>query len=71
MAIWVVKFLMEEYKIRYILGQKSTEGNEIILFCRKVQKSAIQSQFSKSKMIGMFLNNLFIKQCTKEHIFSY
>ena len=44
MAIWVVKFQREGYKIRLILGQKSTNSKGT-----KVSKSDFQSQFSKSK----------------------
>jgi hypothetical protein len=33
MAIWVVKFSREGYKIKTIFGQKSTYSKKIIVFC--------------------------------------
>ena len=37
MAIWAIKFPMEEYKIGYIFGQKSTNYREIIVLCESTE----------------------------------
>ena len=64
MAIPVVEFSWEGYKIRKVFGQKSTvaKWNNWILWigvmgrCQKVPKFDFQSQFSTSKIIGILLD---------------
>ena len=51
MAIWVVKFQSDGYKIRYVFGQKSTKQFDSSLFFLKVRKS--RNDFFKPKEKGM------------------
>ena len=63
MAMKVVEFSREGYKIREIFGLKSMSSKEnyhvlwieIVASCQKVTKSDFQSQFSKSKIKRFFL----------------
>ena len=57
MEIWVLKILKEGYKIRTLKGNYYCKLSiDIVPSCQKVQKSDIQSQFSMSNKIWIYLN---------------
>ena len=70
MVIWVVEFSREGHKIKRIFGQKSISSKEnhsilcigIMWSCQKVPKSDIQSQFSTSKIIRIFIKKNFVEE---------
>jgi hypothetical protein len=53
MVIWVIEFPRERYKIRYILAQKSTYSEEIIIFLELVM--------SRQKL-GVILENKVLQK---------
>ena len=66
-AIPVVEFSREGYKIRKVLAKNQLQSNELIEIgvmrrCQKVPKFDFQSKFSMSKIILIFLIFFFIEE---------